>query len=134
MIDYSDAENIHKENYFKGRNKNNKRKTYKFPYSKPYNRQQFVPVVIPINRINATIYYEHITTDYLEKMLAGIEFDPIWVTYGKILKDGTAIPLYDHKFQIKDGNHRVEAHRRAGKTTIEAFIPKIQYNLFKNNI
>ena len=58
--------------------------------------------------------------------------EPIWVSVGKKLKDGTVVPNQDLVLRTIDGNHRVTALKKLKKETVIAYIPESHYNYWRN--
>lgn len=127
-MNYIEAQNLYRQHYTYPCKK---RQDIIFPYPSTFNDQQFVLINIPISDLYITNdVYDKKVNEYTNIIENDGYFNPIWISYGKLLKDGSINPPNNYKCNILHGNNRVEAHRINNVRQLEAYIPQNMYKVY----
>jgi hypothetical protein len=128
-MNYKDAANKHKEQFYGGMKygKPSPKFKYVFPYGSAYKNEEFIIEEIPISILRPRCVHQWLVEIYSE----GNIDEPIWVSVGRKFKDGSIAINYTGTFDILDGNHRVLAAIRKNKKTVMAVMPKSHYDFYK---
>ena len=130
-MNFDVARSFFLEEFFKGRRKQQIYNSEIFPFSRiRYHSENFLSKKIPILEI-AEMYttQEELVDKYVEYMKIK-NMPPIWVSYGKKLKDDKIIVNWHKKFEIKDGNHRFHACKKLKINMIDVIIPESHYRTY----
>lgn len=130
MIKTTEAKQIYIKQFHQGRKHGDLLEAQDLPYGTG-NDQDFILTEIPVDLIINCPRYDAITEDLVN--LYNGQMEPVWLAYGRDFYDGTFNKFFDNKFQVRDGNHRVEAFKRMGMKTIKAYMPINHYNHYKEN-
>ena len=120
MLTYLEARHMFQQAYWSGRNKG-KLAVNKFPFGQRYICTMFRYVEVPLDLLESKTSQPEIVPNYMLAIKAGDSFPPIFISMGRLLRDGK-ICKFD-KIKICDGNHRVQAAKNLGQKTITALIP-----------
>lgn len=130
-MDFEQARKLFVEEFFKGRRQNKVYKDEIFPYSKiRYLDEVFITTEILVSETAKIYTVEQELVDKYVNYIKKQTISPIWVTYGKKLKDGSVIIHWHRKFEVKDGNHRIEAYKKLGLNSIKAIMPQSHYRIY----
>jgi len=106
--------------------------TLELPHDLPYGSGNFEDIIlvdVPVELIDNYPTYSKLTDEYIDNKI----IDNVWLTYGRNYKDGSFIPFWNFQFQVKDGNHRIEAAKQLGVKTVKAYMPISHWRSYENN-
>ena len=132
MINWKEATNIFLKKYsLEKRNGKSVPIQKKLPYAN-FPHENFVLADIPLSSIKAYSTSEYLIEQCI-KYIKNSNIDPVWLSFGRYYKDKDFVPFWDRKFQVKDGHHRVIAHKRMSCDRIMAYIPETHYIAWRNH-
>lgn len=102
-----------------------------YPYGNRYINEDFIVVKIRLDILieDSPVRHPERISKYEKIFKEEGKMSPIWVIFGRKMKDGSICPFQNPK--IKDGNHRVKAAKKAGLKEICAIMPLSQINYYK---
>jgi len=105
---------------------------YEFPYNFLYEDEKFITVEVDINICRPQEVDATRVNEYMNLLSQDIDLGCPWVTCGKLSNDGSTSMYWHNKCYALDGNHRLEAARSLGNTTINVIVPETDYIAYTN--
>jgi len=132
---FSTAQSMHKKQWMSGKHKEwgEGEDDYFFPFSDRYKKlaKEFVLVRIPIKDLDTSAGSMDRVKKYAEIIKSGTDMGPAWGVYGRFKNDGSHVePHTKGKISVLDGNHRTEASKKAGKTSMMVIMPDISFQKY----
>jgi len=125
-MNYAIAKKKHKEQWLRGKHKDLPH-CYEFPYNFLYENEDFVTIDVRIECCRLQEVEQERVDKYKQLIQEGIDLGPPWVICSKKFKDGTNQLLWDNKFYVLDGNHRISAYKQLGYKSIAVIVPRQGY-------
>ena len=92
---YLEAKQLFNEIYWSGRN-SGKPTSDRFPFGLTYVDENFVEVEFPLSAIDPKPSNTELLNTYAECWQDGVVFPPIFVSAGRLLKDGQITPSFNN--------------------------------------
>jgi hypothetical protein len=123
MIQFDEAKEVYLSRYSYGASTG-----VSFPYRHGID---FVIADIPVDLITCWPR-DRSVVDKIVEFMKTTDLDGVWLIYGRDFEDMPFTPFWNRKFQVMDGNHRVESAKILGKKTIKAYLPVEHYSFWKS--
>lgn len=131
IIEFKDIVDLYRKDFSSGRN-NGKNPIRNNPFGKRYENEKFVLTKINPFKIKAIPRYKYLIEKYKEDF-KNKKIPPIWVLFGKKMRNGDFYPFWDKMFQVKEGNHRSKVAKLLKLKEIDVYMPISHYNYIKDN-
>ncbi len=131
ILDYFKAKDVYVKQFHRGRNIGKPLKAKELPYSN-CNNDTFILVDVLLVLIDNYPLYAGLVEQYSKETID----EPVWLSFGRKHRDGKFRSFWNRRFQVRDGNHRVEAEKVKKSKTIKAYMPLShweEYNEQNNN-
>ena len=92
-----------------------------------YEDDLFLEITITTDDLYTQRVNANFVDKYMDLITKNIIRDPIWISCGKKLRDGTIVPHWHRKYFVLDGNHRTEAYKKMNFEEVVTYIPKSHY-------
>lgn len=124
-MNYRTAKSTYETAFYMGRNKglNN----CVFPYGSMYESDTFVKV-----RLHTKLLRQHKRTNIdtakaYKDIMKRKDMGLLWVSVGRKMRSGDIHPNFDLLLEVKDGNHRLAAHKMLGHEDVVCYMPESHY-------